>query len=330
MTDEDGREATSPVRFRAGQRADVVAYLHQVAGQSGQRLVTVVESTNGVLDGAMMVSGLEVYRADPWALPERPLLGSAPALVLAEAARRDLSALAKLKIDGGTLTGRIDELDAGIARSAAAEEPLKRRGRWIRHGRRTDAKVALTFDDGPHPPFTGQILDVLERYAVPAAFFCVGLHATAGSQEVARMSEAGHVIGNHTWSHPFLPDLSRDQLDEQIERTHEVLALAGGTPSNLFRPPYGSRTPEVVGWLGARDLRTVLWDVEPSDWAMPGADVIAQRVLEQAQPGSVVLMHDGGGDRSQTVEALPAVIEGLLDRGHRIVPLTELLESEGE
>ncbi|MFI6325558.1 polysaccharide deacetylase family protein [Nonomuraea sp. NPDC050556] len=312
------------MRFGPGRRADLVAHLHSVASSSDQRLVTVIESTNGVLDGAMMVSGLEVYRADPWVLPERPTLGSVPASDLAEAGRRDLLALAKLKIDGGTLTGRIDELDEGIARSAEAEKPLRRGGRWFGHGGRAGTEVALTFDDGPHPPYTNAVLDVLERYSVPATFFCVGLHATACSEEIARMQEAGHTIGNHTWSHPFLPDLSRDQIREQIERTDEALTDAGGTPSGLFRPPYGSRTPEVVGWLGAQGVRTVLWDVEPFDWALPGSDVIARKVLEQAQPGSIILMHDGGGDRTQTVEALPAVIEGLLERGLSIVPISEL------
>ncbi|MCT9930949.1 polysaccharide deacetylase family protein [Planotetraspora sp. A-T 1434] len=322
---EDGRHATPPVRFGAGQQREMIAYLQGIAKPSGQSLVTVVESTNGVLDGGMMVSGLDVYRADPWVLPERPLFGSVTAHALAQAARQDLSALARLQIDGGTLTGRIDELDAGIARSAAAEDALTRAGRCLRHGGRERADIALTFDDGPNPPYTGQILDILERYGVPATFFCVGLHASARPGDIARIADMGHAVGNHTWSHPFLPDLSRPQLGEQIERTEEVLVNAGGAVSRLFRPPYGSRTPEVMDWLSAQDVTVVLWDVEPFDWALPGPGVITEKVLAQARPGSIVLMHDGGGDRSQTVAALPGVIEGLLDRGYRFVLVDELL-----
>jgi peptidoglycan/xylan/chitin deacetylase (PgdA/CDA1 family) len=141
------------------------------------------------------------------------------------------------------------------------------------------------------------------------------------------MAEAGHGVGNHTWSHPFLPDLSPRELELQLERTDEVLeaAVGAGAP-RLFRPPYGSRSRDVVSWLGRDGGPTVvLWDVDTGDWAMPGAPAIAATVLAQARPGSIVLMHDGGGDRSQTAEALPAVIEGLLDRGHRFVRVDELL-----
>ena len=132
------------------------------------------------------------------------------------------------------------------------------------------------------------------------------------------MSESGHGLGNHTWSHPFLPDLSVAEFAVQLERTDEAMAAAGRLPERqLFRPPYGSRTPEALSWLAAQQAgpTMVLWDVDACDWAMPGAAAIAGTVLDQARPGSVVLMHDGGGDRSQTVEALPAIIEGLLADG---------------
>ena len=186
--------------------------------------------------------------------------------------------------------------------------------------------IALTFDDGPNPPHTGRILDVLDRYGVPATFFCVGLHASAYTEEVARMSEAGHRLANHTWSHPFLPDLTVAELAAQLERTDEAIArVAGEQGPRLFRPPYGSRTPEIMSWLGETDAgRMVLWDVDANDWALPGADAIAGSVLARSRPGSIVLMHDGGGDRSQTADALPAVIEGLLARGYRFARVDEM------
>ena len=101
--------------------------------------------------------------------------------------------------------------------------------------------------------------------------------------------------------------------------------MAGGAAPGLFRPPYGSRSPDVLRWLGERAAPVVLWDVDPCDWARPGAVVIAGRVLLRARPGAIILMHDGGGDRSQTVAALPLVIEGLLDRGFRFTRADALL-----
>ena len=116
------------------------------------------------------------------------------------------------------------------------------------------------------------------------------------------------------------------ELAAQLERTDEAIArVAGEQGPRLFRPPYGSRTPEILSWLGETDAgRMVLWDVDANDWALPGADAIAGSVLARSRPGSIVLMHDGGGDRSQTADALPAVIEGLLGRGYRFARVDEM------
>jgi peptidoglycan/xylan/chitin deacetylase (PgdA/CDA1 family) len=320
VLDAGGQLAQPVTRFGAGHRGELTRYLSGLAAAGP--LATVLDSTNGVLDGVLQAAGLAVYRADPWLLPGRPLLGSVPARALAEAGRHDLAALTRLTRQGGTLTGRTWPRD-GIAASRAQAAALAGAGRLARHGSRhvaagAAAEVALTFDDGPNPPYTGQILGILARYQVPATFFCVGLQAGAHPADVARMAAAGHDLGNHTWSHPFLPDLTRAQLAEQLDRTDEAVSrAAGGGEPGLFRPPYGSRSPDVLRWLGERGSPIVLWDVDPSDWARPGPAVIAGRVLTQARPGTIVLLHDGGGDRSQTVAALPLVIEGLLDRGFR-------------
>jgi len=331
VLDSAGRPVRPLARFGAGQRAGLTRYLTGLAADAP--LVAVVDSTNGVLDGTLVPAGLPVYRADPWLLPGRPLLGSVPAQDLAEAGRRDLAALCRLTPQGGTLTGRGAEHRAGVTGSRAEATALAAAGRLARHGPRalpagTAPEVALTFDDGPNPPYTGQILDILARYQVPATFFCVGLQARAHPADVARMAAAGHGLGNHTWSHPFLPDLSRAQLTEQLDRTDEAIAAASAGPV-LFRPPYGSRSPDVLRWLGERGTPIVLWDVDPSDWARPGAALIAGRVLMRARPGTIILMHDGGGDRSQTVAALPLVIEGLLDRGFRFTRAGALLGHSG-
>ncbi|WP_329253213.1 polysaccharide deacetylase family protein [Streptomyces sp. NBC_01478] len=321
VVDEAGRPAVPPARFGADRVPELIGRLR---GLSGQPLVAVVESTNGILDGRLMAAGLAVHRADPHLLPPRPGFGSVPAAEIARAAARAPSALAHLERARGTQTGREPELAEWIAGAAAETAELTAAGRCLSHRDRDRKEIALTFDDGPQPENTGRVLDVLERYGVPATFFCVGMNARAHPDLLVRMREQGHGFGNHTWSHPFLPELTRPQLREQIERTQEAITEAAGVPApTLFRPPYGARTPQVLDWLAESGLRIALWDVVPDDWSMPGARTVADLVLEQARPGSVVLLHDGGGDRGQTVEALPAVIEGLLERGYRFTLVEE-------
>ncbi|MFF1381835.1 polysaccharide deacetylase family protein [Streptomyces sp. NPDC058308] len=322
---DDG--ALRPTTVFAPRRVeDLISYLRGL----GPELFTVVESTNGILDGRLMAAGLVVHRADPRLLPARPLFGSVPAAALAEAGRRSPHNLTRLVRTRGTQTGREKEIDSWIASSTDMLARLDRDGLALSHGDRDRREVALTFDDGPLPPYTGQVLDILERYGVPGTFFCVGMNARAYPEEVARMREQGHTVANHTWSHPMLPELDHGQLREQLERTQDALSEAGGGPvSRLFRPPYGARTPEVLGWLAETASQVVLWDVAPDDWAMPGADTIAGLILDSVRPGSVILLHDGGGDRSQTVAALPAVIEGLLADGYRFVTVDELARPHG-
>ena len=330
LLDERGIATAPLAHFPAGQVAALIDHLRGTDHAPEQRLHCVVESTNGLIDGGMITAGLRVYRADPGSLPGRPAFGSVGAEALARAGVARLPELTRLVLEEGSLTGRLAELTRCKRRSSRAAAALTKAGRCLAHGERAqdDKTIALTFDDGPHPPYTSQILDVLDRYQVPATFFCVGMHASAHTEELARMNERGHGLGNHTWSHPFLPDLTWPEIATQLERTDEVLAKTvglGGT--RLFRPPYGSRTPEILARLTAEQpgRTVVLWDVEPFDWQLPGADAITRRVLARARPGSIAVIHDGGGDRSQTVEALPAIIEGLLARDYRFVLVDELI-----
>ena len=141
---------------------------------------------------------------------------------------------------------------------------------------------------------------------------------------VARAVAEGHRIGNHTWSHAYLPELTRDEVRRQVDATGAALATAAGEAPALVRPPYGARTGDALDWLAEAGLTTVLWDVDAADWSSPGVDRITAGTLAQARPGAIVLLHDGGGDRSQTVAALPAVIAGLRADGYRLVPLAEV------
>ena len=336
VLDAAGQPVRPLARFGPGHRGELTRYLAGLGPGRASRWWPWWTAPTACWTGGCGPPGCRSTAPTRGCCPAGPLLGSVPADALAEAARHDLAALSRLTDQGGTLTGRGAEQHAGVIGSRAEAAALAGAGRLARHGRRAGPagagpagavpEVALTFDDGPNPPYTGQILGILARYQVPATFFCVGLQASAHPADVARMAAAGHGLGNHTWSHPFLPDLTRAQLAEQLDRTDEAVSrAAGGREPGLFRPPYGSRSPDVLRWLGERGSTIVLWDVDPSDWARPGAAVIAGRVLTQTRPGTIILMHDGGGDRSQTVAALPLVIEGLLDRGFRFTRADALL-----
>jgi peptidoglycan/xylan/chitin deacetylase (PgdA/CDA1 family) len=320
VVDGQGGAVAGPVAFDGRRLRELIGLLRdhaaRAAGDGG--LGCVVESTNGTLDGHLMAAGLAVYRADPWSLPQRPAHGSVPAAALAGC---DPAGLTRLRPDTGSLGGREAEYFATVADSAGAERELAAAGRWLVQGDGTRPEVALTFDDGPHPDFTPRMLDILAAYGIPATFFCVGLCARAYPELVARVVAGGHGVGNHTWSHPYLPDLTRDEVLRQVDATGETLRMVTGALPALVRPPYGSRTPDVLRWFAGHDLTTVLWDVDSQDWAAPGTDRIVSTVTTAVVPGSVVLMHDAGGDRGQTVAALPRVVEDLLGRGFRFVPV---------
>ena len=179
--------------------------------------------------------------------------------------------------------------------------------------------VALTFDDGPDPTWTPQVLDVLASRGVTATFFMVGRSAAAHPDLVRRVAAAGHAIGGHTWDHA---DLTRTRdFDGQVDRANDLLASLTGRPVTCVRPPYGASNASVVQRLADRGLTTALWSVDPQDFRRPGAATIAQRALAGLRPGAVILIHDGGGDRSQTVAALPQIIDGVRAAGYRIVPV---------
>ena len=185
-------------------------------------------------------------------------------------------------------------------------------------------RVALTFDDGPWPGTTRTILGILRRMHVRATFFVVGSRAERAPALVRAMVRDGHAVGNHSWSHPMRPEFRRlppARLRAELERTNGALARLGVEPA-LFRPPGGSVDGRVVATALQLGMRTVLWDVDPEDWAggkSPAA--LAAAVLRQVRPGSIVLLHDGGGDGWTTVRALPTIVRGIRRMGLRLVPL---------
>lgn len=178
--------------------------------------------------------------------------------------------------------------------------------------------VHLTFDDGPHPVHTPEVLELLARYNARATFFVVGYLVQRYPELVQRIVDEGHILANHTWSHENLTKLSRKAFDRTIARTQEVL---GGRASACLRPPYAAITAANREWAAAHGLDVILWDVSGADWLDFTADQIAGRVLRGAFDGSIVMLHDGGGDRSRTVRALEMILEGLSERGMRFLPI---------
>lgn len=176
------------------------------------------------------------------------------------------------------------------------------------------AVLHLTFDDGPNGTYTPQILDLLARYDARAVFFAIGQQVSGGAL-VDRMVADGHVLANHSWSHPSLPDLSKPGFDQEIGRTQDAIEAATGTRPSCLRPPYGAMNDQTRAWASAAGLEVVLWDVDPQDWARPGVDAIVGSVVDYARPGDVILFHDGGGNRDQTVAALEQVLDQLSGRG---------------
>ncbi|WP_121701009.1 polysaccharide deacetylase family protein [Streptomyces sp. E5N298] len=186
--------------------------------------------------------------------------------------------------------------------------------------------MMLTFDDGPHPEYTPRILDTLAKYEVRATFFVCGEMADYNRDLLTRMADEGHVVGNHTWSHPLLTKLSRRRIRSEMERTSEVVERACGEAPRWFRAPYGAWN-RAAFQLGAElGMEPLAWTVDTLDWTTPGTGTIVDRVEEGAAPGVVVLSHDAGGDRSQSVRALRRYLPELLDSGyHLTVPRRRLI-----
>jgi len=187
--------------------------------------------------------------------------------------------------------------------------------------------VALTFDDGPGP-YTPGVLSVLERYHTPATFFAIGAMERYFSASTARELRDGDVVGDHTETHPEMALLSahaqHEELFEQIAR----IELLGGPRPRLFRPPYGSFNATTMRELHSLHLLMVLWSVDTGDYLKPGVPVIVERALAGAHPGAIILMHDAGGDRSQTIAALPTIIADLRARGFHLVTVPQLLRDD--
>jgi len=198
-------------------------------------------------------------------------------------------------------------------------------------GPRDGKRISLTFDDGPSERFTEPVLAILHEHHVPATFFLCGKNVDDHPELVRRIVAEGHMIGNHTYSHPFMYFKSRRRMADEIDRAQQAIESVAGFRPKVFRPPYGARWFGLVPTLVARGIHMVLWSATGYDWKhdVPG---IVRSALKELKPGAIILLHDGREtrpiteiDRSKTVQALPQILTGARKLGYTFVPLTEFL-----
>lgn len=236
-----------------------------------------------------------------------------PSYAYPRAAREGSAALRK-RIITVTVAGALSApvmAAPGIAAAPAAHAQ-------VRHAATTTAAkkyVYLTFDDGPSR-YTPKVLDILARYDVHGTFFELGENVDRYPSHTRRAHTEGNSVQNHTWSHPDLTKVSWSTFKSQVRRTDSVIRAQTGYTPQCLRPPYGAVDSSVRRRAASLDKTIVLWTVDPRDWSRPGTSVIVSRVLNAVRPGSTVLLHDGGGDRSQTVAALPTIVRTLKARGY--------------
>lgn len=206
----------------------------------------------------------------------------------------------------------------GYGPPPAAPRKLKVRKEPILRISGTGRRMMLTFDDGPNPAYTPHILDTLAKYGVRAMFFLCGECIVENRELVARMAAEGHVVGNHTWTHPLLTTLNRREIRDEMESTSDAIEDTYGERPQWFRAPYGAWN-RAAFQLGARmGMEPMAWTVDSTDWTTPGTRTIVDTIESGAAPGVVVLSHDAGGDRSQSVQALREYLPYLLDNGYHL------------
>ncbi len=224
---------------------------------------------------------------------------------------------------------------ATAALTAAGYQSMAPTGQW--YGRtftglaRGTKQLALTYDDGPNDPHTLRLLEVLARHNVHATFFLIGRFVRQRPDIVRELVKAGHVVGNHTFTHPLLTYKSEAEIRKELADCRAALQDAIGEHSNLFRPPFGGRRPAVLRIVRELRLEPVMWNVTGYDWNAPPAAAIENKVAKQIRGGDVILLHDGGhremgANRSQTVIATNRLITDYLAEGNEFVTILQMMQ----
>jgi peptidoglycan/xylan/chitin deacetylase (PgdA/CDA1 family) len=223
------------------------------------------------------------------------------------------------------------------AASAAGYQTMAPTGQW--YGRtftglkRGSKQIALTYDDGPNDPHTLKLLELLAKHDVHATFFMIGRFVRERPDIARAVTQAGHVVGNHTFTHPLLIFKSAEETRRELSDCAKALSDTVGEHSNLFRPPFGGRRPATLRVVKDLGLQPVMWNVTGYDWNAPPASEIEKKVLSQMRGGDVILLHDGGhkgmgADRSQTVIATENLIRRYKDEGSEFVTITEAVRRQ--
>lgn len=224
-------------------------------------------------------------------------------------------------------------LTAAAAATAAGYQTMSPTGQWYGRtftgGQRGTKQIALTFDDGPNGPHTLKLLEVLAKHGVKATFFMIGSYVRQQPEIARAVAQGGHVIGNHTFSHPRLIFKTAAEARAEVVQCRSVLQDAVGEHSNLFRPPFGGRRPATLRVVRDLGLQTVMWNVSGKDWNAPTAAVIENEVARQIRGGDVVLLHDGshrgmGAERTRTIAATDGLIRRCTDQGYEFVTIEEM------
>jgi peptidoglycan-N-acetylglucosamine deacetylase len=233
---------------------------------------------------------------------------------------------------------RIDKLKAAMLTSwqqqaqvkgLAYPLPSRFQGAIIEEAKLTQGEkvIALTFDDGPWPETTRQVLDILKSNNIKGTFFVVGQNLKNYPELGKEIVGEGHVIANHTWHH-WYHFFNQQAAAFEIERTADLIYQVTGVKTNLFRPPGGIMHNGLVAYARGEKYAVVMWSSDSTDYKLPPVAKLVNNVMKDSKPGGIVLMHDGGGNRSRTVQALPEIINNLRKQGYRFVTIPELLELE--
>jgi peptidoglycan/xylan/chitin deacetylase (PgdA/CDA1 family) len=223
---------------------------------------------------------------------------------------------------------------ATAALATAGYQSLAPTGQWFGQafcrGRRGSKQIALTFDDGPNDPHTFNLLDVLARHNAQATFFLIGRYVHQRPDIAAEIARRGHVIGNHTFTHPLLTFQSTASIHSEISQCRDAIHNAVGEHSNLFRPPWGGRRPAVFRVARQLGLKPVMWNTTGYDWKAPSPDFIVQKVGPKIHGGDVILLHDGGHasfgtDRSATVTSVNRLLTRFLAEGYEFVTIPQMM-----
>ena len=246
------------------------------------------------------------------------LLGGAGSGVHGAGVRPPAAFFTRVRTLAGSGPGSVAAAEtAGIDRALAYTPYVRVAGSQHR-------EIALTFDDGPGP-YTPEVISILERYQVPATFFEVGVLEQYFHASTSRIIGIGDTVGDHTYYHAPMAKLAPAEQQAELREGAQALQRYGAAFPRLFRPPYGLWNSHTLSLLRSYRMLMVLWTIDTNDYRLPGAAAIVRAAVAGARPGAIVLLHDGGGNRSETVAALPRIITKLRARGYRLVTVPRLL-----